>query len=142
MYLYHILNVSACPIFAYFFTHVPLYSRDEIAAERRRSSELQAELSSRVQEKLAAEGERERLGLEVKRLREQLQQQQHSSRQETAWSRQQPEPHTAKEVSSLSPVGRSQDEGFDQVAGELLHVQWRVVDLKKEAHTKCLGVTA
>eukprot|EP00063_Salmo_salar_P068192 XP_014043027.1 PREDICTED: coiled-coil domain-containing protein 30-like [Salmo salar] len=47
--------------------------RDEMVQERRRAADLQAQLSERVREKLTAEGEKERLGIELLRLREQLQ---------------------------------------------------------------------
>ncbi|KAM4610862.1 uncharacterized protein ccdc30 isoform 2-T2 [Polymixia lowei] len=84
--------------------------RDKMASERRQSGELQAQLSSRVQEKLAAEGERERLGLEVQRLREQL-----HSRWEAPRGSHKTEPHTAHTERSLSPAGRTTDEGVDQL---------------------------
>uniref|UniRef100_UPI003AB0784E coiled-coil domain-containing protein 30 n=1 Tax=Centroberyx gerrardi TaxID=166262 RepID=UPI003AB0784E len=99
-----------------------------MVTERRQKAELQAQLSSSVQEKLAAEGERERLGLEVQRLKKQLQwqQQQLSSRQEASSSSQGPEPHAAQKESSPSPAGRTKDEGFDQLSclkRELSHLQ-------------------
>ncbi|XP_029910776.1 coiled-coil domain-containing protein 30 isoform X2 [Myripristis murdjan] len=102
--------------------------RDEMVTERRKTSELQAELSSRVQEKLAAEGERERLELEVQRLRKQLQwqQEQLSSRQETPRSSQEPETHTDSTESSASPTDKAKDEGNDQLSclkQELSHLQ-------------------
>ncbi|CAB1329583.1 unnamed protein product [Coregonus sp. 'balchen'] len=58
-------------------------SRTQMAQERRRAADLQAQLSERVREKLTAEGEKERLGIEVLRLREQLQLST-QTRQETA----------------------------------------------------------
>ncbi|XP_071394462.1 coiled-coil domain-containing protein 30-like [Centroberyx affinis] len=99
-----------------------------MVTERRQKAELQAQLSSSVQEKLAAEGERERLGLEVQRLKKQLQwqQEQLASRQEASSSSQEPEPHTAHKESSPSPAGRTKDEGFDQLSclkRELSHLQ-------------------
>ncbi|XP_057716288.1 coiled-coil domain-containing protein 30 isoform X2 [Corythoichthys intestinalis] len=47
--------------------------RDEMASERRQAAELQAKLSDTVQKKLVVEGEREKLELELQRLKEQLQ---------------------------------------------------------------------
>ncbi|KAJ3586390.1 hypothetical protein NHX12_012788, partial [Muraenolepis orangiensis] len=46
--------------------------REELVAEHLRSSGLQADLSSRAQEVLSAQGERERLGLEVQNLQQRL----------------------------------------------------------------------
>ena len=48
-------------------------SREELVAEQLRSSRLQADLSSGAQETLSAQGERERLGLEVQNLQQRLQ---------------------------------------------------------------------
>ena len=100
--------------------------RDELAAERLQSSELQTQLSSRVQEKLAVEADRDRLGLEAQHLRDQLHERgrlgleaQHQRRQELLSSRQEKEPesHRAPTESSPSPAGKTVDEGQDQVPG-------------------------
>ncbi|KAM3872406.1 uncharacterized protein ccdc30 [Diretmus argenteus] len=122
---------------------------DELSAERRRSVELQAQLSSRVQEKLAAEGERERLGLQVQHLGEQLQRQQQeqlSSRQEASSSSQEPgPPHTAQIESGLSSAGRSKDEGFEQLScmkRELSHLQVTLEEERQLASQHQLALQA
>lgn len=88
-----------------------------MVVERQQNTELQAKLSSSVQEKLAADGERERLGLEVQRLKEQLkwQHEQLSSTQEALSRRQKPEPLAARAELSHSPAERTKDEDLDQV---------------------------
>lgn len=99
-----------------------MFSRNEMVSERLQTAELQAQLSSSVQEKLTAEGERERLELEIQRLREQVKwhQEQLSSTKEALIISQKPELHTAHIESRLSPVERTKDECLDQVTG--LHV--------------------
>ncbi|KAF7658641.1 hypothetical protein LDENG_00009610 [Lucifuga dentata] len=102
--------------------------RDEMVVERQQNTELQAKLSSGIQEKLAVEGERERLGLEVQRLKEQLkwQHKQLSSTQEALSRSQKPEPLAAPAESSFSPAERSKDEDLDQLSClkvELTHLQ-------------------
>lgn len=93
-----------------------------MVSERLQTAELQAKLSCSVQEKLTAEGERERLELEIQRLKEQLKwhQEQLSSTKEVLIGSQKPELHTAHAQSRLSPVDWTKDEGLDQVTG--LHV--------------------
>lgn len=54
--------------------------RNEMVEKRRQVMELQAELSIRAQERLQAEGQAERLGLELQLKKQQL----HSVRQESA----------------------------------------------------------
>ncbi|XP_034447803.1 coiled-coil domain-containing protein 30 isoform X2 [Hippoglossus hippoglossus] len=102
--------------------------RDEMVSERRQSAELQAKLSSSVQEKLAAVGERERLELKTERLNEQLKwyQEQLASTKEALSSSQKLELHTAHTESRLSPVQRTKDESLDQLSclkQELNHTQ-------------------
>lgn len=99
------------------------FPRDEMVSERLQTAELQDKLSSSVQEKLTAEGERERLELEIQRLKVQLkwQQEQLSSTKEALISSQKPELHTAHIESRLSPVERTKDESVDQVAGFHVH---------------------
>lgn len=84
-------------------------------SERKQSADLQAKLSSSVQEKLAAEGERERLELEIQHLSEQLKwhQEQVSSMKEVVSSSQRLELQTAE--SRLGPMERSKDDDSDQV---------------------------
>lgn len=53
--------------------------RNELVEKRRQVMELQAELSIRAQERLQAEGQAERLGLELQLKKEQL----HAVRQES-----------------------------------------------------------
>ncbi|XP_068454029.1 coiled-coil domain-containing protein 30 isoform X2 [Clinocottus analis] len=82
--------------------------RDEMVSERLQTAELQGKLSSSVQEKLTAEGQRERLELEIQCLKEQLKwhQEQLSSTKEALTINQKPEQHTAHIKSRLSPVER------------------------------------
>lgn len=85
-----------------------------MASERLKMAELQAELSSTVQKKLAAEGGRERLELKIQRLNKQLllYQEQLTSAKE-ALSRSQ---NTVLQTQSrLSPVQNTKFEGCDQV---------------------------
>ncbi|XP_071331914.1 coiled-coil domain-containing protein 30 isoform X3 [Trachinotus anak] len=99
--------------------------RDEMVSERLQTAELQAKLSSSVQQKLAAEGERERMELEVQHLKEQLKwhQEQLSSMKEALSSSQKLELHTTHIKSRLSPVERTKDESLDQ---ELNHLQTKL----------------
>ena len=98
------------------FAYMCIFSRDELVSEQQQTAELQAKLSSTVQEKLAAEGQRERLELEIQRLNKQLlwHQEQRSTKQALSCS-QKLEPHTSNIEPRLSPVEKSKDEGFDQV---------------------------
>ncbi|XP_061537860.1 coiled-coil domain-containing protein 30 isoform X2 [Phycodurus eques] len=48
--------------------------KDEMASEGQKAAELQAKLSDSIQKKLAVEGEREKLEIEIKHLKQQLQQ--------------------------------------------------------------------
>uniref|UniRef100_A0AAQ5Y6D4 Coiled-coil domain containing 30 n=1 Tax=Amphiprion ocellaris TaxID=80972 RepID=A0AAQ5Y6D4_AMPOC len=90
--------------------------RDETSSERLQTAELQAKLSSSVQEKLAAEGDRERLELEIQHLNKQLQwhQEQQSFTKEALSSSQKPELHAAHVESRLSPAEKMKDESFGQ----------------------------
>ncbi|XP_071331915.1 coiled-coil domain-containing protein 30 isoform X4 [Trachinotus anak] len=105
--------------------------RDEMVSERLQTAELQAKLSSSVQQKLAAEGERERMELEVQHLKEQLKwhQEQLSSMKEALSSSQKLELHTTHIKSRLSPVERTKDESLDQLSclkQELNHLQTKL----------------
>uniref|UniRef100_A0A665T8X4 Coiled-coil domain-containing protein 30-like n=1 Tax=Echeneis naucrates TaxID=173247 RepID=A0A665T8X4_ECHNA len=105
--------------------------RDEMVSERRQTAELEAKLCSSVQEKLAAEGERERLELEIQRLNEQLKwhQNQLSSTKEALISSQKLELlHTAHVESRLNPLEPAKNENMDQ---ELNHLQTK---LEEEQH--------
>lgn len=99
--------------------YICICSREEMVSERQQTAELQAKLSTSVQEKLTAEGERERLQLEIQRLKEQLKwhQEQISSTKEALSSSQKPELQTAHAESRLSPVERTKDGSVDQVTG-------------------------
>ncbi|XP_056130343.1 coiled-coil domain-containing protein 30 [Lampris incognitus] len=122
--------------------------RDEIVAERRQSSELQAQLSSTVQEKLTAQGERERLGLDMQHLREQLQQMQQeqlSSRRDMPRSSLDAGPHTAQIETGLSLAGRTKDDGFDQLSclkRELSRLQVTLEDERQLASQHELALQA
>lgn len=99
--------------------HEYIFSRDEMVSERLQTAELQAKLSTSVQEKLAAEGERERLKLEIQHLNKQLKwhQEQLSSTKEALKCRQRLELPTARTESALSPVVSTKDESSEQVTG-------------------------
>jgi len=91
-------------------------SREEMVSERLHTAELQTKLSSSVQEKLTTEGQRERLELEMQRLKEQLKwhQEQLSLTKEMLPGSQTPEQQgccsAAHLESRLSPVKRIQGE--------------------------------
>ncbi|XP_069382040.1 coiled-coil domain-containing protein 30 isoform X6 [Paralichthys olivaceus] len=121
--------------------------RDEMVSERRQSAELQAKLSSSVQEKLAAEGERERLELKTERLNEQLKwyQEQLASTKEALSSSQKLELHTGHTESRLSPVERTMDESLDQLSclkQELSHMQTKLEDERQLALQHQLALQA
>lgn len=88
-----------------------------MASERMQTAELQARLSSSVQEKLAAEGKQERLELEIQRLVKQLQwhQDQLSTTKEVLGSSQKPELHIAHFEPRVSPVKNRREECLAQV---------------------------
>ncbi|XP_064779173.1 coiled-coil domain-containing protein 30 isoform X4 [Oncorhynchus masou masou] len=88
--------------------------RDEMVQERRRAADLQAQLSERVREKLSAEGEKERLGIELLRLREQLQLST-QTRQETAGPTR-PRQDTPESDYSFLLTERTKDECLNQLA--------------------------
>ncbi|XP_078110833.1 uncharacterized protein ccdc30 isoform X2 [Sander vitreus] len=121
--------------------------RDEMVSERLQTAELQAKLSCSVQEKLTAEGERERLELEIQRLKEQLKwhQEQLSSTKEALIGSQKPELHTAHAQSRLSPVDWTKDEGLDQllcVKQELNHLQTKLEEERQLASQHQLALQA
>nr|XP_019944444.1 PREDICTED: coiled-coil domain-containing protein 30 isoform X7 [Paralichthys olivaceus] len=121
--------------------------RDEMVSERRQSAELQAKLSSSVQEKLAAEGERERLELKTERLNEQLKwyQEQLASTKEALSSSQKLELHTGHTESRLSPVERTKDESLDQLSclkQELSHMQTKLEEERQLALQHQLALQA
>lgn len=104
------------------FAYMCILCRDEMVSERLQTAELQAKLSSSLQEKLVAEGERERLELEIQRLKGQVQwhQEQLSSTKEALSSNQKSELLTTHIESRLSPVERTKHECLDQVTACLL----------------------
>ncbi|XP_031142133.1 coiled-coil domain-containing protein 30 isoform X2 [Sander lucioperca] len=121
--------------------------REEMVSERLQTAELQAKLSCSVQEKLTAEGERERLELEIQRLKEQLKwhQEQLSSTKEVLIGSQKPELHTAHAQSRLSPVDWTKDEGLDQllcVKQELNHLQTKLEEERQLASQHQLALQA
>lgn len=95
-----------------------------MVSERQHSAELQARLTSAVQEKLTVEGARESLKREIEHLKEQLKwhQQQLSTAKEALKSNQMPEQRTDRVELRIGPVERIKDECLDQVTG--LHVHW------------------
>lgn len=98
-----------------------VFSRDELVSERLQTAELRGKLAFSVQEKLKAQGEKERLELEIKSLNEKLKwyQEQLSSTKDalkiSSGSSKKPELHTAHLESRLSPVARTKDGSLDQV---------------------------
>ncbi|XP_045912619.1 coiled-coil domain-containing protein 30 isoform X1 [Micropterus dolomieu] len=121
--------------------------RDEMASERLQTAELQAKLSSSVQEKLTTQGERERLELEIQRLKVQLKwhQEQLSSTKEALISSQKPELHTAHVESRLSPLERTKDESLDQLSclkQELNHLQTKLGEEQQLASQHQLALQA
>ncbi|XP_040901809.1 coiled-coil domain-containing protein 30 isoform X1 [Toxotes jaculatrix] len=121
--------------------------RDEMVSERLQTAELQAKLSSAVQEKLAAEGERERLQLEIQRLNEQLKwhQEQLSSTKEALSSSQKLDPLTGHIDSRLSPVKRTKDESLEQLSclkQELNHLQIKLEEERQLASQHQLALQA
>ncbi|XP_041800853.1 coiled-coil domain-containing protein 30 isoform X3 [Chelmon rostratus] len=121
--------------------------RSEMVSERLQTAELRAKLSSSVQEKLTAEGERERLELEIQRFKEQLKwhQEQLSSTKEALNSSQTPELHTAHVESRLSPVERSNDECSHQLSclkQELNHLQTKLGEERQLASQHQLALQA
>ncbi|XP_072304733.1 uncharacterized protein ccdc30 [Eucyclogobius newberryi] len=87
--------------------------RVETASERQQTSELQDKLSASVQEKISAEGERERLQLDVQRLNQQLQLQkeQLESRKEALTLQGQ----RVQAEGRVSPVRTIREESSDQL---------------------------
>ncbi|KAM9350338.1 uncharacterized protein ccdc30 [Symphorus nematophorus] len=121
--------------------------REELVSERLQTAELQAKLSSSVQEKLSAEGEKERLELEIQRLKEQLKwhQEQLSSTKEALINSQKPDLHTTPVESRLSPVEKSKDECLDEVSGlkqELNHLQMKLGEERQLASQHQLALQA
>ncbi|XP_055366361.1 coiled-coil domain-containing protein 30 isoform X2 [Betta splendens] len=97
--------------------------RDELISERLQTTELRGKLSLGVQEKLKAEGEKERLELEIKCLNEKLKwyQEQLSSTKDalkaaSSSSSKKPELHTAHVESVFSPVARTMDDSLDELS--------------------------
>uniref|UniRef100_A0A3Q2UJ91 Coiled-coil domain containing 30 n=1 Tax=Fundulus heteroclitus TaxID=8078 RepID=A0A3Q2UJ91_FUNHE len=92
--------------------------REEMASERQKAAELQAELSNAVHLKLEAEGKRERLELEVQRLTKQLQwhQEQLSSAREAVRCSQKAELHTANTGFRPESAEKARVEGLDQLS--------------------------
>ncbi|XP_034001393.1 trichohyalin isoform X4 [Trematomus bernacchii] len=113
--------------------------REEMVSERLQTAELQAKLSSTVQEKLTAKGERERLEIQMQRLKEQLKwhQERLSSTKEALLSSQKPELHTAHIESRLNPVERTKDD--DQ---ELNHLQNQLEEQQQLAAQHQLALQA
>ncbi|XP_044068864.1 trichohyalin isoform X2 [Siniperca chuatsi] len=121
--------------------------RDEMVSERLQTAGLQAKLSSSVQEKLTAEGERERLELEIQRLKAQLKwhQEQLSSTKEALISSQKPELHTAHIEFRLSPVEGTKNESLDQLSclkQELNHLQTKLGEEQQLASQHQLALQA
>ncbi|XP_074537403.1 uncharacterized protein ccdc30 isoform X3 [Halichoeres trimaculatus] len=121
--------------------------REEMVSERLQMAKLQTRLSSTVQEKLTAEGETERLKLEIQRLNEQLKwhEEQLSSSKEALKIRKEPELRTAHVESRLSPVERTKDECSDQIVvlkQELNHLQYKLEEERQLATQHQLALQA
>ncbi|KAM7412168.1 hypothetical protein PAMA_021901 [Pampus argenteus] len=120
--------------------------RDEMVSERLQTAELQAKLSTSLQEKLVSEGERERLELEIQHVKGQLQwhQEQISSTKE-ALSNQKFELPTTHTESRFSPVEKTTDEYFDQLScmkQELNHLQTKLGEERQLASQHQLALQA
>eukprot|EP00064_Thunnus_orientalis_P014595 superscaffoldBa00002557_g14642 len=121
--------------------------RDEMVSERLQTAELQAKLSNSLQEKLAAEEERQRLELEVQRLKGQIQwhQEQLSSTKEALSNNQKSELLTTHIECRLSPVERTKDECLDQLSclkQELNHLQTKLGEERQLASQHQLALQA
>ncbi|XP_022597530.1 coiled-coil domain-containing protein 30 [Seriola dumerili] len=121
--------------------------RDEMVSERLQTAELQAKLSSSVQEKLAAEGERERLEIEIQHLNKQLKshQEQFSFTKEALSSSQKLELDTTHIESRFSPVESTKDESLDQLSclkQELNHLQTKLEEEQQLAFQHQLALQA
>nr|XP_040048131.1 coiled-coil domain-containing protein 30 isoform X2 [Gasterosteus aculeatus aculeatus] len=121
--------------------------RDEMVSERLRAAELQAELSSSVQEKLTAEGQRERLELEIQHLKEQLKwhQEQLSSTKGALTSSQKPEQPAAHMESRLSLMERTKEELLDKlscVKQERNHLQTKLGEERQLAFQHQMALQA
>ncbi|KAK9515500.1 hypothetical protein VZT92_026142 [Zoarces viviparus] len=118
--------------------------RDEMVSERLQTAELQAKLSSSVQEKLTAEGQRERLELEMQHLTEQLKwhQEQLSSTKEALTVSQKPEQHPAHIESRLRPVERTKEDQLSHVKQELNHLQTKLKEERQLASQHQLALEA
>ncbi|XP_055748584.1 coiled-coil domain-containing protein 30 isoform X3 [Salvelinus fontinalis] len=117
--------------------------RDETVQERRRAADLQAQLSERVREKLTAEGEKERLGIELLRLREQLQLST-QTRQETAGPTR-PRQDTPESDYSFLLAERTKDECLNQLASlkcELSHLHATLEEERQLANQHQLALQA
>ncbi|MED6238568.1 hypothetical protein ATANTOWER_024980 [Ataeniobius toweri] len=107
--------------------------REEMASERQKIAELQAELSNAVHLKLEAEGKRDRLELEVQRLNKQLQwhQEQLCSAKEALCCSQKAEQQTADTGPRPDSVKKERVEGLDQLSS--LKNEINVLEDKLEA---------
>nr|XP_046254146.1 coiled-coil domain-containing protein 30 isoform X2 [Scatophagus argus] len=121
--------------------------RSEMVSERQQTTELQTKLSFSIQEKLTAEGGRQRLELEIQHLKEQLKwhQEQLSTTKEALISNQTPNLHTAQVEARCSPVERSTDECMDQLSclkQELNHLQNKLEEERRLASQHQLALQA
>lgn len=96
-----------------------MFLRSDMASQRQQAAEMQAKLSTSVQEKLKAEAERRRQAVELQHLKEQLEwhQEQLSSAKEALNSRQTPERHADHVGSRITPGERSDYESLEEVTG-------------------------
>ncbi|XP_061759800.1 coiled-coil domain-containing protein 30 isoform X2 [Nerophis ophidion] len=120
--------------------------RDEMVSERLLTAELQAKLSDNVQKKLAAEGEKEKLELELQHLKKQLQQQQDQlSLNDEALSRNLKSAHLEL---TFGPVEKTKDQEnhlqtkqveVQQLASQH-QVAWQAQINEAQAHIKSLDL--
>lgn len=115
-----------------------MFLRSEMASERQQAAEMQAKLSTSVQEKLKAEAERRRLELELQHLKEQLKwhQEQLSSAKEALSSHQTPERHADHVGSRIAPGERSDYESLEEVT-RLQGLLVRLLILRDEVKLSC-----
>ncbi|XP_054651437.1 coiled-coil domain-containing protein 30 isoform X2 [Dunckerocampus dactyliophorus] len=105
--------------------------RDEMAFERQQMAELQAKLSDSIQKKLAVEGEKEKLEVEMQHLKEQLQQQEQLSLTNEALRRNLKSAHLE---SSFGPVEKTKEKCLDQQENHMQNKQVEVQQLTSQHH--------
>nr|XP_057940137.1 coiled-coil domain-containing protein 30 isoform X2 [Doryrhamphus excisus] len=105
--------------------------RDETASERKQTAELQAKLSDSIQKKLAVEGEKEKLEVELQHLKEQLQQREQLSLTNEALRR---NLKCVNFESSFGPTEKTKETCLDQQENHMQTKQVEVQQLTSQHH--------